>query len=167
MLKQRRAAADAVCGGPPTLYQRIAGVVAPVMLLGVLIYIGIVWHALPERVPSNYNFAGEITGYSGRGLLLVMPLIGLVNDLILWIVGFFPQSWNTGVRVTVLNRTRVYRLLRDLMADLRLACALLFGGFAVYQSLQPERFSGNVTGVMLLLVLVPLVRYFVRLRLRH
>ena len=158
-----RAQVDAVCGGPPSLYQRIAGILAPVLLLGSIAYILILWHKLPEQIPTHYNMAGEIDGYGGRGTLLLMPIIGLVMDLSLALVCRFPQSWNTGVRVTVLNRTRVYRLVRDLMADLRLSMALAFGGFAVYQASLPEHFSGNVTGIMLILIFAPLVRYFIRL----
>ena len=158
-----RAQVDAVCGGPPSLYQRIAGILAPVLLLGSIAYILILWHKLPEQIPTHYNFAGEIDGYGGRGTLLLMPIIGLVMDLSLALVCRFPQSWNTGVRVTVLNRTRVYRLVRDLMADLRLSMAVLFAGFAIYQANLPEQFSGNVTGIMLILIFAPLVRYFIRL----
>lgn len=158
-----RAQVDAVCGGPPSLYQRIAGILAPVLLLGSIAYILILWHKLPEQIPTHYNMAGEIDGYGGRGTLLLMPIIGLVMDLSLALVCRFPQSWNTGVRVTVLNRTRVYRLVRDLMADLRLSMAVLFAGFAVYQANLPEHFSGNVTGIMLILIFAPLVRYFIRL----
>ena len=158
-----RAQVDAVCGGPPSLYQRIAGILAPVLLLGSIAYILILWHKLPEQIPTHYNFAGEIDGYGGRGTLLLMPIIGLVMDLSLALVCRFPQSWNTGVRVTVPNRTRVYRLVRDLMADLRLSMAVLFAGFGIYQASLPEQFSGNVTGIMLILIFAPLVRYFLRL----
>ena len=156
-----RAQADAFCGAPATRYQRLAAILAPVILLGSLAFILIVWHTLPQRIPSNYNTAGEITGYSSRGTLLILPIIGIVGDLILALVGRIPQSWNTGVRITV--QVRVYRLVRDLMADLRLSFALIFGGFGLYLATLPEHFSGNVTGGMILLSAVPLVRYFIRL----
>ena len=158
-----RAQVDAFCGCPTTRYQRIAGILAPLILLGSIVYILIIWHKLPEQIPTHYNFSGEIDGYGGRGSLLLMPVIGLVTDLTVAICGRFPKSWNTGVRVTVLNRVRVYRLVRDLMADLRLACAVMFGGFAIYQSTLPAHFSGNVTGIMLILIFAPIVRYFIRL----
>ena len=158
-----RAQVDAVCGGPPSLYQRIAGILAPVLLLGSIAYILILWHKLPEQIPTHYNFAGEIDGYGGRGTLLLMPIIGLVMDLSLALVCRFPQSWNTGVRVTVLNRTRVYRLVRDLIADLRLSMALLFAGFGLYFASLPEHFSGWIGLAIALLLLVPLLRYFIRL----
>lgn len=158
-----RAEVDAFCGGPATLYQRIADILAPALVIASIAFVLIRLPFLPARIPSNYNFAGELTGYSARWTVVLMPAFGLFNDLVLFLVGRFPKSWNTGVRVTVLNRARVYRLVRDLMADLRLACALIFGGFGVFQSFTPERFSGNVSGVLILLVLIPLVRYFVRL----
>ena len=93
-----------------------------------------------------------------------MPIIGLLTDLTVAICARFPKSWNTGVRITVLNRARVYRVLRDMMADMRLSCALAFAGFAVYQANLPEHFSGNVTGIMLIVIFAPLLRYFIRLR---
>ena len=158
-----RAQVDAFCGSPTTRYQRIAGILAPLILLGTIVYILIIWQKLPEQIPTHYNFAGEIDGYGGRGSLLLMPVIGLVTDLTVAICGRFPKSWNTGVRVTVLNRVRVYRLVRDLMADLRLSMAVAFAGFAVYQANLPEHFSGNVTGIMLILIFAPIVRYFIRL----
>ncbi len=159
----RRAQVDAVCGGPPSLYQRIAGILSPVLLLGSIAYILILWHKLPEEIPTHYNMAGEIDGYGGRGTLLLMPIIGVVMDLTMALVCRFPQSWNTGVRVTVLNRARVYRLVRDLMADLRLSMALIFAGFGIYLATLPEHFSGWFGLILTLLVSVPLLRYFIRL----
>ena len=164
MLIPSRAQADAFCGGPPSLYQRIAGILAPVLLLGSIAYILIVWHKLPQQIPTHYNAAGEIDGTGGRGTLLILPIVGLVMDLSIALVGRFPKSWNTGKRVTVLNRVRVYRLVRDLMADLRLAMALMFGGSGIYLSTLPEHFSGNVTGLMLIVIFAPLLRYFLRVR---
>ncbi len=158
-----RAEVDAFCGSPTTLWQRILGILSPVVLLGSIAFILIRFPSLPEQIPTHYNMAGEIDGYGGRFSLLLMPLIGLVMDASLVLVGRFPKSWNTGVRITLYNRVRVYRILRDMMAETRLGMALLFAGIAVYQSLTPEHFSGNVIGVLTLLLFVPLVRYFIRL----
>jgi uncharacterized membrane protein len=158
-----RAQVDAFCGAPATRWQRIAGILAPVILLGSVVYILILWHTLPEQIPTHYNTAGQIDGYGGRGTLLIMPIVGLVMDLTLALVGRFPKSWNTGVRVTVLNRARVYRLVRDLMAELRLSMALLFGGFGIYLASLPEHFSPWIAGGLTVLVLLPLLRYFIRL----
>ncbi len=158
-----RAEVDAFCGSPTTRWQRILGILSPVVLLGAIVFVLIRFPSLPEQIPIHFNAKGEIDGYGGRFSLLLMPIIGLVMDASLALVGRFPKSWNTGVRITLYNRVRVYRLVRDLLAELRLAMALFFGGFAVYQSLLPEHFSGNILGVLTLLFFIPLVRYFVRL----
>ena len=158
-----RAEVDAFCGSPTTLWQRILGILAPVVLLGSIVFVLIRWPQLPPQIPSNYNAAGEVTGYSSRGLLFLMPAIGLVGDLSIALAGRFPKSWNTGVRITLYNRVRVYRLVRDMLAELRLALALSFAVITVCQSLALEHLSGNVTGALVLISLVPLVRYFIRL----
>jgi hypothetical protein len=49
------------------------------------------------------------------------------------------------------------------MAELRLAMALIFGGFGIYLSALPEHFGGWIIVLMALLVLAPLLRYFIRL----
>lgn len=159
-----RAEVDAFCGSPATLWQRALGLAAPVLLLGALVFVLCRFPALPEKVPVHYNTTGEIDGYGGRFSLLLMPLIGLVTDAVVALTGRFPKSWNTGVRVTRLNRVRVYRLVRDMVAELRLAMAILFGGFGVYMSLLPERFSGGAVFLLLLPSLAAMLRYFVRLK---
>ena len=158
-----RAEVDAFCGSPTTLWQRVLGILSPVLLLGSIVFVLIRFPSLPEQIPSHFNFAGEVDGYSGRWMLLTMPIFGLVMDAVLALVGRFPKSWNTGTRITLYNRVRVYRLVRDLLAELRLGSALFFAVFSVYLSLTPEHFSANILGGLTLLFIIPIVRYFVRL----
>lgn len=160
-----RAWVDAFCGSRATLYQRIARIAAPAIYFGTLILIAVRWRVLPEQIPSHYNFAGEIDGWSGRGMLFIMPAIGILVDITFIIVERFPQSWNTGVRLTVFNRVWVYRVLRDMMADLRLGMAVLFTFMSVWLSFTPDYFPGGVVaGITAAAVLIPVIRYFVRVK---
>ena len=159
-----RAWADAFCGSRTTLWQRVLGILSPVILAGTVVFIAIRWRYLPERIPTHYNFAGEIDGYGSRWTLLLMPVIGLVTDLTVAITTRFPQSWNAGVKITVYNRVRVYRILRDLLAELRLGCALLFAFISVWIALSPEHMPGWVLlAVTAVALLAPLARYVVRI----
>lgn len=158
-----RAEVDAFCGSPTTLWQRVLGILSPVLLLGSIVFILIRWPHLPEQIPTHFNFAGEADGYGGRGLLFLMPAIGLIGDAVIAITGRFPKSWNCGVRITLYNRVRVYRLVRDMLAELRLGLAVAFAGITVCQSLALEQLSGNIIGALVLVSIVPIVRYFVRL----
>ena len=160
-----RAAVDAFCGSRTTVWQRVAGILAPLILLGTLAFIALRWNSLPDRVPTHYDFAGNVSGYGSKKILLFMPLMGLVMDLVVAVSGRFPRSWNAGVRITVLNRVRVYRVLRDFMAEMRLGCALMFAFLGVWICLSPEHMSSWVLmAVIGLVMIVPIVRYAIRVR---
>ena len=164
MIIPSREAADAWCGVRTTLYQRIAGILAPVIYAGVFLLIALRWQTLPEQVPTHYDFAGNVNGWGSRWTLVIMPAIGLLADLAIAVSLRFPRTWNAGVKITVFNRARVYKLLRDLMADLRLSCALLFAYISVRLALLPETLPGwTMTVPILVLVGIPMLRYFLRL----
>ena len=82
----RRAQLDAYCGAPATLYQRVAGVLSPVMLLVSIVIILILWHKLPEQIPTHYNAAGQIDGYDTMPQELTCHIhgdeVGLVGGLV-------------------------------------------------------------------------------------
>ncbi len=162
----KRAEIDAFCGGRETLYQRIAFFVAPAILLAGIVYVAVRYPQLPAEIPSHYNFYGEIDGYSGRGTLWVMPIIGVVCDAVMLAVSFFPQTWNVGTSVTVLNRALVYRRVRDLVADMRLSMAVLFTAFAVWQTALTPTFPWWMGVLMGVCCTAPLVRFFVRLAIK-
>ena len=159
---------DAFCGGKATLYQRIAGILAPAILLGTIVYLAVIYHTLPDRIPTHFNASGEITGWGGRGTLWIMPIVGLVTDLVVWIVGLFPQSWNTGTAVTPWNRVRVFRILRDLMADLRLGMAVMWAVISLFLIHAADGFPGWIVAAAAIAgMVIPLGRYILRLLLKR
>ena len=159
-----RAWVDAYCGSRTTVYQRVAGILAPLIYAGVFVFIALRWRYLPEQIPTHYDFNGNVDGWGSRWNLIVMPAIGLLVDLTVAITSRFPRSWNAGVKITVFNKARVYRLLRDLMADMRLSCALLFSWISVWIALGPDLLPGWILTVgSLVFILVPMLRYFIRL----
>lgn len=162
----KRAEIDAFCGCRETLYQRIAFFAAPAILLAGIVYVAVQYAQLPAEIPSHYNFYGEIDGYSSRATLWVMPIIGVVCDATMLAVSFFPQLWNVGASVTVLNRAQVYRRVRDLIADMRLSIAVLFTAFAVWQTALTPTFPWWMGVLMGVCCTAPLVRFFVRLAIR-
>ncbi len=164
MIIPSRAAVDAYCGVRTTLYQRIAGILAPVIHAGVFLFIALRWHTLPEQVPTHYDFAGNVTAWGSRWTLLIMPAIGLVTDIAMTILLRFPRSWNAGVKITVFNKARVFKLIRDMIADLRISLALLFAFITVWILRLSQTFPGWVlSAVMIPLIIVPMLRYFIRL----
>ena len=164
MIIPSRAAVDAWCGVRTTLYQRIAGILAPVIYAGVLLLITLRWRYLPEQIPTHYDFAGNVTSWGSRWTLLILPAIGLVTDVVMAVSLRFPRSWNAGVKITVFNKARVFKLIRDMIADLRISLALLFAFITVWILRLSQLLPGWVLSVVLIpFVIVPLLRYFLRL----
>lgn len=145
------------------IYWWISMILPAVILLGTAIYLGLIWKDIPAEIPTHFDFSGEPNGWGGKAFLWVLLAIGFIIYLSLAIAAFFPQSWNTGVRVTEANQERVYRLAGELLGDMRLMFAVLFSYLTV-QSTRPSPSLGwPMTVLILALVFIPLLRYFLRL----
>lgn len=162
----KRAQIDAFCGCRETLYQRIAFFAAPAILLAGVVYVAVRYASLPAEIPTHYNAFGEVDGWGSRGTLWIMPVIGILCDALMLAVSFFPQTWNVGTRVTPFNRVRVYRLARDLIADLRLSLAVMFTAIAVWQTALTPTFPWGMGVLIGVCCTAPLVRFFVRLAMK-
>ena len=136
-----------------------------VMILGVIGFVAVRWGNLPDRVPTNYNFNGEVTGYSSKATLIILPVIAVISFVMITVIEFFPKSWNTGVKVTARNRESVYRIVKNCLVSTKLIITILFSYLTVMMC------SGNplpgwftpVTLIAVILVpgfwLVQLLRY--------
>ena len=77
------------------------------LLLGTTIYIIAIWSSVPEQIPSHYNMTGEIDGWSSKGEMLYLVGLMYFVYILFTVIEQFPQSWNTGVKVTPMNAGRV------------------------------------------------------------
>lgn len=165
IFRRRRARLEAVCG-PTTVYQRVMELLPWALVLGTVIYLAAAWRTIPDEIPVNYDMRGNITRMGGKGNLLVMPAFMFVGNVLMWIVGFFPQSWNIGVRVSILNRVRAYGMARDMVLELQLLITATFFLLSLTMIGPQWAFSrwymkGGIW-LPLLLTAAPLVRFFVR-----
>ncbi len=145
------------------IYWWISMILPAVIFLGTAIYLALIWKDLPAKIPTNFDFAGEPNGWSGKASLWVLLGVGFFVYLSLAVAAFFPQSWSTGVRVTEANRERVYRLAGELLGDIRLMFAVLFSYLTVQSTRPAPRLGWPMTVLILALIFVPLLRYFLRL----
>lgn len=138
-------------------YHRLSLLLPPLLLLGSVLYLALRWSSLPERVPTNYSFTGEVTGYGSRATVWLMPCAGLVIYLTLLFASLRPQSWNLGFRVPAEKMGAVYRVTGDLLADLRLC---LTGCFVLLSLTVLHPAPPLLLAVLLpALTLLPLLRY--------
>ena len=150
-------------GRPQNRWQIVMNVLAAAVQLGIVLWLVIAWRGIPAEIPTNYNAAGEITRYGGRGMLWVVVIIGIVMDLGMWGAEQMPESaFNTGVLMTAQNSAFVLACVHDLMAEMRLTMSLLFGTISGISIAHPARYPGWLVWTVLALSAVPLVRYAVR-----
>ncbi|MCL2227867.1 MAG: DUF1648 domain-containing protein [Oscillospiraceae bacterium] len=110
-------------------------IVCLLQLLGIVLYLLIVWSSLPDRIPGHFGADGAVTRYDGRGVLLVGPIFAgiLFGGIVL--LERFPQVWNAGVTVTEENKAKVYRTVKSLLAATKLILVTAFIFIAIIQSL--------------------------------
>jgi len=106
-----------------------------ILLVGNLVYLIAVWGGLPEQIPAHFDSAGNITSYSGKGTLLIMPIVNWAMFIGISVIERFPQIWNTGVRVTKENKWRVYRIIKNMIVTTKFTMVAPFVFISVNQSL--------------------------------
>lgn len=118
------------------------------------------WNQIPEKVPGHYNFAGEADSMTGKGALILIPVLNWLMYLGISVLEHYPQVWNTGIKVTAQNRERVYRILYHMIVSLKLSVVLIFSFMTVWhENYMPSWFF---TAVMLL-TFGPMIFFLIQL----
>ena len=60
---------------PITLSDRLLELVAAAMAVSLLVLTGILYSKAPDTVPSHFNFAGEIDGWSGKEVYWIISVV--------------------------------------------------------------------------------------------
>lgn len=107
-------------------FDRIAELLAVLILLAATIFVLINWNSLPEQIPSHYDFKGQVNAYGGRGILIFTMVMGWVLVLSMIVISWFPSIWNTGVERTPANAAAVNRITKDMLNVMEVALAILF-----------------------------------------
>lgn len=144
------------------LYQRIIHILTGLVFIAMWVHIILVWGDLPDRIPTHYNFAGEVDGWGSKASILLLPVIGTVMLPLLIAVEFFPQSWNTGVQVTPLNQVFVYRTTKSMLVTLELTLLLTFVIINVF-TVRATSVPIWLLPVTMLLDLAPVAFFLIRL----
>ena len=113
------------------LYNWIIDALCLAAIAAVFVMIILRWPMLPDRIPTHFDLNGNVNGYGGKGTLIVLPAVALLMFVPITILEFYPQVWNTGVKVTARNADAVYRYLRMMMVSIKLLTVLLMCTMAV------------------------------------
>lgn len=129
-------------------------------LTGSTLLLVVRWNQIPAVIPGHYNFAGEADSMTGKGSLILMPVLNWLMYLGISILEHFPQVWNTGVKITAQNRERVYRILYHMIVCLKLSVVLIFSFMTIWhENYMPSWFLAAA----MLLTFGPMVFFMIQL----
>ena len=97
-------------------------------VLGLFVLAAAFWPALPPRIASHFDSSGAPDGYSGRGVLLLCPILAALLCGGVDAVGHLlpEQCWNIPFSVPEGRKPQVYSALRTMLLLLNLECVLCF-----------------------------------------
>ena len=115
-----------------TPLQRVLDGLSILICLAVVIYIIIIYNQLPQQIPSHYDALGNVTGYQGKSMLIVLafimvfvitlPMSVLVRIRKLYTVINMPWPIPKGQEETVAE------LAKDFLCVTNLLITAMFGG---------------------------------------
>ena len=114
------------------LYNWIADALCLAAIIATFAFVIIRWPSIPDKIPTHYDFSGNVNGYSGKGTLWIMPGMALFLFILITVIEFFPQSWNTGVKITRRNAAQVYAYSRMLVVITKVLTVFFMCAIAVF-----------------------------------
>ena len=100
-----------------------------VAIVGIVLSFLIViyhWQTLPEKIPTHFDFAGNVNRFSSKNTLWFFPLSSTFSFFLLKIVGRRPHTFNYPIAITPENAAVQYRLALTMMYWLRAEMIWLF-----------------------------------------
>jgi uncharacterized membrane protein len=143
-------------------YDVVINLFCLLLLVGIVAILIINWNNIPDKVPGHYNAMGEVDRWGNKGELLILPISGWLLYIGLTVLEHFPQIWNTGVAVTEKNATRIYRILKNMIATIKFLIVCVFV-FIAANSAFAKALPGWFLPVFLFLIFGSMIFFIVKL----
>ena len=140
----------------------ITDAVCLLAIIASLVVIIINYSKLPDRIPTNFDFSGNPTGYSGKGMIWALPVINLFVFVPLAVIEFFPNAWNTGTNRRARNYAFSVKLSGILLTIVKTASVLFISALTIIVTLG-LKLPPWLTILFVLVLAGTMIWYFVRL----
>lgn len=91
-----------------------------------ILFVASYWTTLPDTIPSHYALSGEPDAWSGKGILLLFPLLNLSLYAMITLFSRYPHGFNYPWPITEQNAARQYLLARACLGWLKMIVVLNF-----------------------------------------
>ncbi len=140
---------------------------------GWLILLGTFWFTistyadLGDEIPTHFDAFGNPNGYSKKVVLFLMPILSAILYASLYILNFYPHTFNYPVRITPENALHQYSTATRMIRSLNLSMVVVFALIS-WKMVRNAHGLSDYIGVyllplILLLVFVPIGYGLVRM----
>ncbi|NLC44647.1 MAG: DUF1648 domain-containing protein [Clostridiales bacterium] len=147
---------------PKRRYDIVVEILCILCLLGTFLYLIITWNNIPDEIPGHYNAVGQVDRLTKKSSIFAVPIVNLIMYIGMSAVERFPQVWNTGVRITEENRSRVYRIIKDMVKTIKLLVVIVFSYLTINSAIATQ-LSPWFSPVFLILMFGSLIYFIVKL----
>ncbi len=144
------------------LIRIITNVICLLAIIASLVLIILRYSQLPDRIPTNFDFSGNVTGYGSKGMLWVLPVLNLLIFVPMAAAELFPGAWNTGVNKRSRNYALSLRLSGILLTVVKTASVLFISALTIIVTLG-AKLPPWLTILFVLVITGTMIWYFVRL----
>ena len=103
-----------------SVWDNILEVCCWILVIGIPVYLMIAWKNIPSEIPMHYDALGNVDRWGDKSELIILPIMTFLMCSFLSVIEFFPQMWNTGIKITEENKERAYRILKSMIKTLKL-----------------------------------------------
>lgn len=147
---------------PFTGMQKFLEIATIAILVVTIGHLAIAWGSIPDLIPSHYNSVGVVDAYSAKGMILIMPIVGIGLYILITVLSFFPAVWNTPVKITEKNSMFVYQNVRSLLSFTKLGLVITFAHIT-YKMAHAESLGPEFLPFTLVALFVPMIWYIVKI----
>ncbi|KAM3140874.1 hypothetical protein pb186bvf_007101 [Paramecium bursaria] len=101
--------------------------IALVILIVTWTYFNKIFNDLPQQVPTDFDFGGEVQRKADKNFLYALPVFDTIVYILITILQFVPHKLKYDcIRLTVFNAHNIYRATRIVMLYIKIITELLF-----------------------------------------
>lgn len=121
----------------------IVDLMSATILTMIVVYTAINFSDLSDTIPTHYNASGEPDGFGNKMYIWLLPAIGIITFIVLFVLNKFPHLHNYKFNITQDNALKNYRFMTRVFGFTALFITILF---VFIQYLMIEQGKGNATG---------------------
>ncbi len=142
----------------------IKNVLAIAAMLATWIIILVRWNNIPEKVPMQTNFQGEVTSYGDKWTIIILPLIALVLFALTSFIERKPKMWKKRIVFVKADyqNPMVAGVTVNMMVHLKFLLVLFFSTIAIltaFSTVMPVAVTFSYIGIMM----VSIVYYSIKM----